>query len=163
MLLNLIKMGFDITVIEGFDGRDFVINGEDYLVRAFGKETSSWQIKNSNITREQKYYNQLFKSGADIKCDIPMLNNIKSFLDKGYLVQATVNSKKLNGKDGYTGHSVLVFGYDNNGLNLHDPGLPPKENRFVTFDDFIDAWAYPNDTAKNLIAIKLGKKGFARV
>jgi len=61
----------------------------------------------------------------------------------------------LNKRNGYTGHFVVIKGYDGNLLTIHDPGLPPMENRRIDFQTFENSWAYPNDDAKNIIALKL--------
>ena len=66
-----------------------------------------------------------------------------------------VNSHKLNNEKGYAGHYVVMKGYSETGFVLHDPGLPAQENRFVNFEDFEKAWAYPNKKARNIIAFKL--------
>lgn len=74
----------------------------------------------------------------------PTIKDIKTFLDRGYLLRALLNSLRLNGKEGYFGHIITVIGYDNKSLILHDPGSSPFSNRSVLFEDFEPAWADPN-------------------
>ena len=59
-----------------------------------------------------------------------------------------VNSRALNNKEGYLGHSIVIIGYTNQEFVLHDPGLPPLENRRVAYELFEKAWAYPDEKAK---------------
>jgi hypothetical protein len=65
-----------------------------------------------------------------------------------------VNARVLNGRDGYAGHFVVVKGYDAGQLIINDPGLPAYENKFLTYANFMKAWAYPNKEALNLIAFR---------
>ena len=159
-LINLSSMGYKTILIESFDYKQFILQGKDYLINEYGQVTANWQIKNSNIKKEQKDYIELLSSDAIIKNKEPLQKDIKTFLDSGYLVKATVNSKKLNNLPGYTGHSILIIGYDNNGLYVHDPGPIAQRNRYVLTNAFEQAWASPNIKAKELIAIKPKKKGF---
>ena len=64
-----------------------------------------------------------------------------------------VNSKALNNKEGYTGHRVLVYGYDDSGVIMQDPGpndANDTEDRKVSWDQIDKAW----QNAKELIAIR---------
>jgi uncharacterized protein YvpB len=63
----------------------------------------------------------------------------------------------LVGKAGYSGHMIVVTGYDDDGIYIHDPGLPPMENKFVRFEEFEKAWAYPDRKARNIMAFKYKK------
>jgi hypothetical protein len=154
MLINLRKMGFAATMVEGFDGHAFIRNGGQYLKEAFGEETAEWQIKNSDIPQEQKLYQEAYDTGVDIQCRVPTLADIQDYLQKGYLVAATINSRQLDGKDGYVGHFVVVLSIDDQEMVLHNPGLPARQAQRVTREQFMEAWADPNETAQNFIAIK---------
>lgn len=153
MLINLKEMDFDIVVVEGFDGHEFIKRGAAYLKDAFGKETAEWQTKNSDIPQEQKLYQKMYDLGVQCETRIPRLSEIREHLDRGYLVQCTVNSRALNHKEGYIGHSVLVYAVDDDYVTLHDPGPEPHENRQVPLEDFERAWATPHNHA-NFIALK---------
>src|SRR5688500_16648100 len=61
MMFNLHSMGFDIVMIEGFDGPAFVKDGAKYLKRTFGAETAAWQISHSDIPAEQEIYKRLLE------------------------------------------------------------------------------------------------------
>lgn len=149
--------GFDVMHISLFDYDDFIKNGPEYLLRAFGPEAGGWQVENSNIKIELTRAKQLINNGL-IKQAEPKTKDIKKFLDDGYLVRVLVNARKLAGKEGYFGHAVAVIGYDENGFIIHDPGLPPLPNRHLKFADFEAAWADPNKEAKELDAIRPQQK-----
>ena len=155
-LLWFLNQGFDAKEISLFDCNKFISDGGDYLTELSGKEVGEWQIAHSNIPLEQERMKTLLSSGA-YEMREPTIDNIKKFLDDGYLVRALVNSRKLNSKDGYFGHSVVVIGYDEDDFTIHDPDSPPKPNRKVSFPDFEAAWADPNAESKEMDAIKLNK------
>ena len=154
MLINLKQMGFDVALIEGFDAQAFIKEGGEYLKRDFGPETAAWQIANSDIPQEQKLYKRLLSSGVVYESRIPTQRDISDYLQRGYLVKVTVNSKRLNHKQGYAGHSVVVYAADDQRITFHDPGPLAREARVESAADFEAAWADPNDRAKELIAIK---------
>ena len=154
MLLSLASMGFDVTVIENFDAQRFIDEGAAYLVAAYGREASTWQIANSDIAQERRIYKELVTAkNVTIEQRPATTQDITQFLDSGYLVQAMINSKVLHNKKGYAGHSVLIYGYNEEGLYMHDPGLPAQESAYISYSDFYKAWASPDDTATNIIAI----------
>jgi len=154
MLLNLNKMGFEITLMEGFDANQFIKNGEAYLKKEFGQEAAEWQIANSDIKQERRLYQDLLDSDVTYENLVPELSDIKRYLDQDYLVKVTLNSKRLNHKSGYVGHSVVVYDIDEQKLVFHDPGLPAMESRVERLADFEAAWADPNVKAKELIAVR---------
>ena len=153
-LINMQKLGFDVIVREDFDSQQFIEKGEEYLKEKFGKEVAREQIKHSDIDQEReiaKEYVKLFGTKG-----IPAsLDELKSLLDSDYLIIANVNSKALNNKEGYVGHFVVIYNYDDTYLYLHDPGLPPQEARKVSFVQFLKAWEYPDEDAKGIMAFTL--------
>src|SRR5882724_2161223 len=156
-LINLYKMGFKVVNIEDFDAEEFVQTGEDYLLKTYGHEIGKLQIANSDIPQEQKLYKE-YLTYHNYQRKLPQIEDIKALLDDGYLVICNINARALNNKDGYVGHFIVIVGCDEKDLFLHDPGLPPFENRKVTFDHFTKAWAYPDDRAKNLIGVRYSLK-----
>lgn len=155
LLIELDKLGLEVHMIEGFDAHDFIDRGEKYLYDAFGTETADWQVAHSDIEKERRDYKELMASDVDVKNAIPTMNDITRYLNDGYMVRCTVNSRKLTGKVGYVGHSVLVLSVSDDEVILHNPGLPPVPHQHVSMDTFEPAWADPNDQAKEMIAVRL--------
>jgi hypothetical protein len=146
--------GFDVKHIETFDFEAFISQGESYLKQRFPGETGDWAIKHTNIQAEQLRAKRLI--GLDVFDNRePTINDIKRYIDEGYLIRAHVNSRQLNNKPGYFGHAVVVFEYDDEGLTLHDPGLPALPNRKVLYADFEKAWFDPDDGTAEMDAIRL--------
>lgn len=153
-LLWMKDNGFAVKHISLFDYDEFMQHGGEYLTRSFGAEIGEWQVQHSNIPLEQARAKRLVEENIWVKKE-PAKDDIKQFLDNGYLLRCMVNAQKLNGKTGYFGHAVVVSGYDEHGFIIQDPGLPPLKNRRVTYEDFEKAWADPNKEAKELDVIKL--------
>ena len=146
--------GFDVKHHEVFDYDEFFKTGGDYLIKKNGQDIGQWQIEHSNISLEQKRAKQMIDKGL-LENREPTIKDIKTYLDGGYLLRASLNSRRLNGNEGYFGHAVTVIGYDDNSFTVHDPGSLPYPKRRILFDDFEAAWADPNKDAKELDAIKL--------
>lgn len=149
----LYDQGLDVIFIDPFNYGKFIEEGGDYLINQFGEEVGEAQIKNSNIDKERVTAKKLLGK-LPIEKRIPTIQDVKQYLDEGYLLRVNVNSKALKGKKGYTGHSIIVIGYDENNIFVHDPGLPPREDLPVSWETFEKAWAYPDDLAKDLLALK---------
>lgn len=147
------NQGYRVIDIEMFDYKEFVKDKEAYLLRFYGDEAGNEQVKHSDITQEVKYAKQLLETGLVTK-DIPTTQTLKDLLKEKYLMICLVNSQKLNSKEGYVGHFVVIKGVEKDQLFIHDPGLPPLKNRKISFQDFEKAWSVPNENAKNVLAFK---------
>jgi hypothetical protein len=152
-MIRLKEKGFDIINMEDFDYEKFINLGKQYILERFGKEVGTAQIKNSDIPYEINNA-KIYQKNFDFPPCIPTFDDIKKLLDEGYLIITNVNSKALNGIDGYIGHFVLIYNLDEKNLFIHDPGLPPFKARKVSHDRFTKAWAYPSEKEKNLIALR---------
>lgn len=153
-LLWFKENGFNVKHVSLFDYESFAKEGGRYLMSEFGEEVGAWQVEHSNLPLEQERTNSLLLSGI-IERREPTQDDIKNLLNEGYLVRCLVNSAKLNNKEGYVGHAIVVSGYGEAGFTIQDPGLPPLKNRKVAYSDFEKVWADPNKEAKELDAIKL--------
>lgn len=151
-LLWLKKNGFEVKKIGLFDYEQFAKKGSQYLSDVYGYEVARIQNEHSNIEQERKLAKKLTREIA-IERQEPRTEELAALLNAGYLLICNVNSYALYNKQGYAGHSVVVKGYYEDGLIIHDPGLPPAENKRILFPTFERAWAYPNNMSKNIIAI----------
>ena len=146
--------GFDVKDIEMFDYDEFVKDGEKYLRKLYGTEAGNEQIKHSDIAQEIDYAKQFLKLNAVTK-EIPTKETLKELLKEKYLLMCLINAQRLDHESGYVGHFVIVKGFCENEFIIHDPGLPPMENRKVSIAEFEAAWAFPNERAKNVMAFRL--------
>jgi len=155
--LWLKKQNFEITIIEIFDYLRFSTEKEKYLLEFYDPETAKYQIENSDLEQETKLAVE-FEKAISVQKRLPTIDDIKELLIEGFVVICLVNSKKLNGKDGYIGHFVVINGFNKESFYLHDPGLPSIINREVPIKIFSQAWFSPNSNAANIMAFKLKTK-----
>lgn len=153
-LVWLAQNGFDVKNIEVFDYDRFIEVGAQYMFERHGEEVARAQIENSDIDQEVELA-KTFIDVVDTTFEIPAVETITDFLRGDWLVIVNVNSRALSGKSGYSGHYVVVKGFDDDTLILNNPGLPGIENQEVPFDVFENAWAYSGDKSKNVMAIRL--------
>lgn len=152
-LLWLQENGFEVIDIEGFDFERFIAEGGEYLKAEFGEEVALEQIAHSNIESEREI-SKRFLEKVNFEKRSPGYEDVTRFLDNGYLLTADINQSALLGEEGYVGHTVVIKGYDDAHVILNDPGPDALENFKVPRDLFMKAWAYPNEKALNLSAIR---------
>jgi hypothetical protein len=146
--------GFEVKFIETFDYDDFSKRGAEYLLETHGKEVTDAQVAKSDIEQEMRLAKELAGKVSEEK-RIATADDIRTLLSEGFLIIANVNSRVLRGKEGYSGHAVVVKGFNEDGFIIHEPGLPPIENMQVDLALFEKAWAYPSEEAKNILAVRL--------
>lgn len=151
-MLWMLEQNLKIGLIEEFDYRAFVDEGEKYILSRFGEEVGRAQIENSDIEVEREIAKR-FVSLAPIETRIPTIKDIKKMIDDGAIVIVNLNAAMLHGVKGYSGHFVVVCDVGEN-IVLHDPGLPPFPNFQVSLDIFERAWGYPKARDKNLLYVK---------
>jgi len=153
-LMWLQDKGLEVKNIEVFDYEKFAKLGGQYLVEDFGEEVGGEQIKHCDIEQEKNIAQEFIKKIKTEKV-VPEIKDLKELLLQDHIIICSVNSRCLSEETGYTGHLVVIKGFSDQGLILHDPGLPPLPNRLVDFDLFEKSWAYPSDKAKNIMAFKI--------
>lgn len=158
-LIWLNDKGFNVKNIETFNYKKFIQQGSQYLIDLYGNDVGGAQIKHSDIKQEIGLAGE-FVEKIESEVRIPSSSEIVEFVQNGYLVICNINSKVLNKEEGYSGHFVLIKGTSDSGFTINDPGLPALENRTINFEEFERAWAYPNELAKNIIAIRYSSKLF---
>jgi hypothetical protein len=145
--------GFDVINIEDFDYRRFCEEKENYLTEKFGSEVARVQVKNSVLHAEIEWAKK-FITTVPTQNRLPSYDEIINLALEGYLLIVNVNARTLNHTPGYAGHFIVIGNVTNNWLQFHDPGLPAIKNRKVDRKLFLEAWNYPDEGARNLIAIK---------
>ena len=153
-LIELQSIGFEIINWGLFDHSLFVKDPVGYLNKLYGEEKAKIKIENCDLEYE-KQNSELLLEKVKSKITLPSISDINNILDEGYLVLCNVNSMVLNNKDGYLGHFILVNAVRNDHIIVHDPGLPPVENRKLSLDLFSKAWEYPSIEQRNILALKI--------
>lgn len=152
-ILYLIKKGWSVKDIEVFDYRTFIDKPVDYLKEFYGPEASEYQIRGTNIEHETEQAKRLLQTNA-LEQRLPGISDIDRLLDEGFLIICLVNSSALRNKEGYTGHFVVVFDHDEHTFMMHDPGLPPIENKVIPKEQFLKGWESPSKMQRNIMAFR---------
>jgi hypothetical protein len=157
LYLALNKLGYDISIVENFDYQSFVNSPEKYLIDNYGEEVGRDQIENSDLNNETFFAQKLIESKSiNLIKKIPEIQDIFDAILDGSLIICNVNQKILQGDDGYVGHFIIVYGFDNsnNILYIHNPGPPYISKQCLNISLFDQAWSYPTKKSRNIIAIK---------
>ena len=142
--LELTDMGFEIKVIEAFDLRDFSEDPVAYLKSILkDPEALAFQLVNTeNLKKEAALSKEVLARGLYHENRPGTVEDIKTFLDDGWVVRLEVDAMTLARQPGYEGHSVLAIGYTDDEIILHNPdgrhGNRPEQH--VAWPDFMEAW-----------------------
>lgn len=151
-LIYCAGLGLSVDTIESFDYERFSQEGYTYLLEEFGQEYADIQKKYSDLEQEMSNARD-FLTTINVERRIPTERDIIESLTDGKLVMCNINARVLQEREGYTGHFVVVTGVTSDGLWLHDPGLPPLQDRFCSWSLFDKAWSYPDIQARNAMLI----------
>lgn len=151
--LWLLKHGYEVRLIEEFSYEAFGLKGKDYILEIAGNEIAQAQELNSDIEREQHLALEFSKKGL-VEYRIPTLEDINQLIKEGYLIICNINASMLYFDTGYSGHFIIPIEVTPHNVTIHDPGLPAKPSQVVPKTSFEKAWAYPNEKAKNIAAIR---------
>lgn len=153
-LLNYDKYGLAAKVIVNSSYDEFGKRGFKYLEEIMGRDVADWAKENTgDIEIEKKRALEVATKGIhDFR--IPTRSDINELLGAGWLVMVDVNSRKLNKRQGFAGHRVLIYAADQQSVVMHDPGMPPHPARQVSWQDLEEAWADPNEDSKMLIVVR---------
>ena len=149
----LSELGLDLTNVEHMDNRRFAREGRAYIAEVTDREFAESLDRGLDLSRVQAEA-AVFIDKVRCEVRIPTIDDIRRAVRAGGLVICNVNSRALNDREGYLGHFVVVKGFDEQGLIVHDPGPPGEANRRVPFETFEKAWAYPNATVKWLVVVR---------
>lgn len=130
---KMTKQGFDIRMVEPFDYQAYLEQGDPYLDTLYPPEHATWTRQNTNIADIKPYISEFLRT-VQYECRQATLDDIDNMLAENRLVFVTLNSRKLNGKEGFVSHAVLVLQRDGQSYIVHDPGLPPEAYRHVSRD-----------------------------
>jgi hypothetical protein len=155
LYLELNRIGYEVSVIESFDYESFVDDPEKYLIDNYGDEVGKDQIENSDLANEIFYAKKLIESKTvKLINKTPELQDLFDTLSSGSLVICNVNQKILQGDNGYIGHAIVIYGFGDNVLYIHNPGPPYRPKQALDIVLFDKAWSYPNKNSRNILAVR---------
>ncbi len=142
LLLSLDELGLQTQWIEDFDHQSFIADPESYLATLLDKEALNWQIENSDLPEEADRMRQYLAKGLPIQHRKGTRQDIKNFLNDGWLIMLEVNENVIAQIPGYLGHVVLVLGHDDTNVTIHNPdgNNGNKANQIITWELLEKAW-----------------------
>jgi hypothetical protein len=152
-LINMKSLGLEVVDIEKFDYHSFIKNPQQYLIDAFGQEVAQAQMLNSDIPAEVEN-SKLFLEKVQFENRLPTLVDLANLLDQGYVLGINLNSRILENRDGYAGHFVILKAINSSEVIINDPWGETGENNHYPIETFVRSWAYPDENAQNLIAVR---------
>lgn len=153
-LVKLKRMRFEIEVIDTFDYERCYKERENYLKEYFkNPQVLKYCVEKSDLLDKIELLPEFIKLIRQKKGK-PQIADIEKHLTTGYLVAVELDAGVLNNLDEYISHLVLAIGFDKDNLIIHDPGLPPLENRIVSKNVFEKAWSYEGKNSHNITAFK---------
>lgn len=141
-MLSLSLLGFETSWIEDFDNPAFAESPTDYLATILDKDALEWQVKHSNLRLEANRIREYINIGHRIEHRRGTRKDIKTLLNDGWLVRLEINANTLADRGGYQGHSILVIGYNNEQVEIHNPDGENgnKPNQILSWDKLERAW-----------------------
>lgn len=141
-MLNLAELGFQVHWIEDFDHEKFVTNPKSYLRTILDDEAYEWQVHHTDLATEANRMQKYIQSGLPLEKRRATNDDVKHFLDDGWLVHLEVNARPLSDKSGYEGHSILAISYDDKGVIIHNPDGESgnKPNQRISWELLDQAW-----------------------
>jgi hypothetical protein len=142
-MLSFADRGYELVWIEDFDFRKFADDAMSYMNTIFvDPDALTYQLEHSNIPAEQKRANEYFGKNLPFKARTGSPNDMRRLLDEGYLIRLEVNGMPLVNKKGYSGHMVLVIGYDGTDFIIHNPDgiYGDRPNQLVSEELLVKAW-----------------------
>ncbi len=146
------EQALEVTNIELMDNARFAVEGRAYLAELGGQEFA--QVDAGLDLSQVQADAAVFVARVRSEVRIPTLDDIRRAVSAGDIAVCNVNSRVLNDREGYSGHFVVIKGFDERGFVIHDPGPPGRPNRKVEFAAFEKAWSSFNATLKNAVIIR---------
>jgi hypothetical protein len=155
---NMLERGYQVERISHGSPQDIVDKGlRQYMIGIQGEEAAEKSLRMSVPAEEVENACRalLLHPKHQHTKRIPALKDIDSFLQEGFLVASMVNLRQLNGREGYAGHCVLVYGIDKDYVYMHDPGPEPFPERKVIHENYLAAATSPKPENWWIAAYKL--------
>jgi hypothetical protein len=152
-LVELKRMGLKVRHYSTFDYSAFVKNGADYIRKIYEKDVAEKMIEMSDINSEIENANDMLRENIFELRELSF-EDVEKHFKEGYAITLLINSRIINNEDGYSGHFVVLTGFDEINVFINDPAIKHgSENRKLNKNLFIRAWAFPKKE-NDIILIK---------
>lgn len=134
-LIWMVDQGFEVKRWDTHDWKAFEREGVDYIRRVIGDGAADYVAEFADIPYEQSVVDE-FLEKVRLVPQKPTVDMAEKAFRDGWLLRAAVNSRILNNREGYMGHSIVITGFDGDEVIFHDPGLPAEANRRASREVF---------------------------
>lgn len=153
-LLSLDRYELEAKLVTGFNIERFITEGFDYIEDEYGSDVADYEREHPHDYKKLKKQMKEALNKNLVLSREGTEKDIKDFIDDGWYVMLLVNSKALNNQKGYIGHRILLYGCDEDGYIVNDPGPSnPGESKKISWSQLNKAW----QNGKELIAVKSRK------
>lgn len=160
------QKGSHVVVIERFPYQAFRWLPTLTTLFFFGYRAGLWNVLLSSLRTEARMipaFLNAFPNSEKLSLSeeshrevrVPTLADLIHFLDAGHVCLVQLNGYLLDGERGYGGHMVLVVGYTDTDIIIHNPRLPGSAYRHYPRDAVLAAWHSPYKHCANLYAVKV--------
>lgn len=122
-LIWLVDQGLEIKRWDTHDWKAFQSRGVDYIRQTIGDEAAQYAARTADTPYEQSVVDE-FLNKVHLIREKPTIAIAEQAFRDGWILRAPVNSRVLNHREGYMGHSVVIIGFDGDDVIFHDPGMP---------------------------------------
>ncbi|UOQ69246.1 hypothetical protein [Hymenobacter volaticus] len=155
LVAEMPSLGFATEIIWEFDLFRLSNDPKEFFLDIYGKPIGEITIANSDLELLKLDAKRLYESTqVKITTRSATFEDIKLKILEGYYILCTINQRVLQADSGYVAHTILVYGFNDRGLIIHNPGPPSNDSAEIPWDLFNKAWACPDDKSRNIMAFK---------
>ena len=143
-LPTMLAAGLTVHSISTWDDAQFIARDWDYVRERSGEASAAEQQAHAQDLIFVKAMMQQCLDDSRLTRDLrpATLDDLTGRLTAGAYVNCTVNSRVLNGREGFNSHSILVYGVDSDTVQFADPGPLNAGLRTAPLPQFLSAWAF---------------------
>ncbi|MDE1855097.1 MAG: peptidase C39 family protein [Candidatus Micrarchaeota archaeon] len=146
----LYELGLEVTYYSKTDASPW-LEGEAGVRKAYG-DAAEFTLKMADIPKIVEAVRKMGEYGIFELRQIGM-DEIEEQLRKGRAIVALIDWNTIKGRNAYQGHFVVVTGFDDASVYLHQSGpADPSQNMAIEKSLFLNAWN-ANGTDNDLIVV----------
>lgn len=154
LLADMPSFEFDTRIIWTLDLQAMSDDPAKYFLCHYGPEVGAETVANTDLNAVANSATKLLYSSVRIENRSPDAGDLVALIAEGFYCTLTINQRVLQADPGYVAHSILVYGASNRGVRIHNPGPPATAATEITWAMLEKAWAYPDESARNIMALR---------
>jgi hypothetical protein len=155
LMAHIAQAGFSIAIHNDLRFPALIADPKAELVRVYGDAVANDKLAKSDTGQLVRHIREFLSTGPARKLDrIASMEDIRAYVFDGSYLVLNINQKVLQADPGYVGHYILIYGFSDRGVRIHNPGPPATRASEITWELLDKAWSYPSSAARYLIAFK---------